>query len=209
MKNLDQIRRILQFAKANDKSYSGKQFEAGYQTLHIDGVELRGQRDPVQRFENLDYEFTGKSVLDIGSNQGGMLFPLASKISSGMGVDFNPNLVNTANKIAKHSGYDNLDFYVFNLENDPLSLLNDFAVTDRFDIVFFLSLCMWLKNWKEILGWIRMNSDACLLETNGNPREQEDQEKEARRLFSTVELINGSSLDDDIQAKRKLFICRS
>jgi SAM-dependent methyltransferase len=207
MSNLGSLRRILSYAKASDNVYAGTPYEAGYQTLRIDGVELKGQRDPVQRLSNIEFDFRSKSVLDIGSNQGGMLFPIAGQIANGMGVDFNSKLVNTANKLARHSGYDNLDFYVFDLESDPLSLLNDFARSTRFDMIFFLSVSMWIKNWKEVLGWIRMNSDACLFESNGKPRQQAEQEDELRLLFSKVKLINERSSDDELQSKRRLFMC--
>ena len=68
---------------------------------------------------------------------------------------------------------------------------------------------MKIKNWKEVLGWIHMNSDACLFETIGKPRNQMRQEEEARRLFPTVELIKEQPLSDNTRDTNRLFLCKT
>ena len=69
--NLKKIINLLNYTKRSSVSYSAGAFDVGYHSFNIEGVELKGQRNPVERFANIPYDFKDKTVLDIGCNQGG------------------------------------------------------------------------------------------------------------------------------------------
>ena len=110
MNDFEKIKNLLTYTVTSGKSYNGRNHETGYHTLKINGQVLPGQRKPGQRLSTVRYDFTNKVVLDIGSNQGGMLFEIADKIKYGIGIDFDPRLVNVANRISNTNKY-NIDFY--------------------------------------------------------------------------------------------------
>lgn len=199
---------VLAYTTQSKKGYRGKGFDTGYHTLKVAGQVYQGQRNPAQRLANVPYDFTNKSVLDIGANQGGMLFELADKISFGVGTDFDYKLINVANKIAQIDNKNNLSFFVHNVDEDPLSLLNDFNKNEKYDIVFVLAVCMWITKWKELMTWVKNNSNHCLFESNGNKQQQREQIEFLNQNFSEVKLINEQSFDDPNQKNRKLYLCK-
>ena len=77
---IKKIMNLLNYTKKSSVSYSAGNFNSGYHTFDIDGHEFKGQRNPKLRFENMPFSFNDLSVLDIGCNQGGMLYSLSDKI---------------------------------------------------------------------------------------------------------------------------------
>src|SRR5574337_1044888 len=71
-----------------------------------------------------------------------MLFSIADRIRSGVGVDYDYKMINVANRIRSYKGTANLDYYVFDLEKENLELLRNFIQSQKVDIVFLLSVCM-------------------------------------------------------------------
>jgi 2-polyprenyl-3-methyl-5-hydroxy-6-metoxy-1,4-benzoquinol methylase len=63
---------LLNYTKRSASAYDGQGYDVGYHSFNINGKQFKGQRDPKQRLSNVNYDFTGKTVLDIGCNQGGM-----------------------------------------------------------------------------------------------------------------------------------------
>ena len=206
MNSTENLKNILAYTKSSNSGYHGKNFETGYHTLEVNGETLPGQRNPLQRLENVPYDFTDKVVLDIGSNQGGMLFALKDVIAEGVGVDYDYRLVNAANALSTHYESTNTSFYVHDLDKDPIQLIESY--TDKqYDIVFLLAVCMWIKSWKETIRWVSQNSKHCLFETNGTKEQQNDQIDELSRYYDNVMLINEKSLDDPKQHNRRLYLC--
>lgn len=207
---IEKILKVLQYTKGH-AAYDGKQFPAGYQTHILAGHVFVGQRDPYKRIAKIPYDFTGKSVLDIGCNQGGMLFALQDKIKWGVGIDYDSRLVNSANRIK--SFYDqayNLDFYVFDLDGEPLDVINNFLKTKKVDICFFLSLCTWVKQWKNVIDYIYSIADVMLFESNGVEKLQKEEIRYLKGKYKRVELISDNSDDDNIEKYkniRKLYLC--
>lgn len=204
--NLDKIKTLLQYTITSGASYNGRNHSYGYHTLTIDNERLEGQRQPSLRLLPLNFNFNGKTVLDIGSNQGGMLFEIGDKISYGMGVDYDSRLVNVANRISKHKNT-NIDFYHFDLENEEFNLLLDLSRTDNFDVIFLLSICMWISRWKELITWVHKNSNHCLFETNGKKDQQQAQIDFLKQTYKSVEILAEESNDDPGQKRRKLVWC--
>jgi SAM-dependent methyltransferase len=196
---------ILNYTKTSGSSYSADRHPAGYHSIELDGRVLRGQRDPQARLAQVPIDWAGKSVLDIGSNQGGMLFALADKLKWGVGIDYDSRLVNAANRIRRSKGVRQLDFFVFNLEQEQLDLVRDLLPEDRVDVCFLLSVCMWIENWREVIDFAASVADTVLFETNG--ARQDEQIAYLRSVCRKVDILAERSTDDPNQQDRKLLLC--
>lgn len=200
---------LLTYTKTNSSSYNAEIYNSGYHTIEIDGKKFQGQRDPSQRLKDIPFTFDGATVLDLGSNQGGMLLTIANQIKSGVGVDFDYKMVNVSNRIRRQKNVQNVDFYVFDLEKENLQILRNFLTTERVDIVFLLSVCMWLANWQQVIDLAASLADNLLFESNGSDNEQADQENYLKSKYVQLITIRSSSPDDPGQQKRKLFLCEN
>jgi SAM-dependent methyltransferase len=196
---------VVRYTAINESSYSAKSFDGAYHTFAIPPFVFRGQRDPSKRLKTIPIDFTGKRILDLGCNQGGMLLHLSNKLLWGVGVDFDPKHINVANRIKSARGVANCDFYTFDLDRDPLDLLLDFLRDDNVDIVFLFALCMWLTKWREVIVHISKLTPVVVFESNGTEQQQNDQLNFLRSLFASVELL-ADRLPDDPQHPRKLFL---
>lgn len=200
-----QVLNLLAYTKTSNSAYNAEKFPAGYHTITLNGEELRGQREPGVRIGLAPVDFTGKSVLDIGSNQGGMLFHIGDKVRWGVGIDFDSRMVNVSNRIKSALGYSTLNFYVFDLEREPLDLIEDFLPDGRADICFLLSVCMWITNWRDVIDFARRHSNAMLFETNGSDQQQAEQIAYLREKYRSVQKLSAESSDDPSQKKRQLY----
>lgn len=208
MNDLEKIKNLLHYTTTSGKAYNGSLYSNGYHSMKIQGIELKGQRNPAQRLSNVSFNFDNQTVLDLGSNQGGMLLYLQDQIKQGVGIDFDHRLVNCANKIKNSQQYTNLGYYVFDLEKEDTNLLLNF-LDNQPDIIFLLSVCMWIKNWKDVCAWCSKNSPKMLFESNGSVSEQENQLQLIKSLYDTVIIINEISDDDPKQKNRKLYYCEN
>lgn len=205
---LIQTSNLLNYSKTSGSFYAASNFPAGYHTLNILGQELKGRRNPKQRLEQAGFDFNNKSVLDIGSNQGGMLFQIKNEIKWGVGIDYDHRMTNVANKITQVESIQNIDFFSFNLENEPLDLINDFLPEKKVDIVFLLAVCRWIKNWREVIDFCAKISDTMLIETNGSDEQQSEQRSYFEKLYSSITPISKNSNDDPERDDRKLYLCK-
>ncbi|MFD1380917.1 hypothetical protein [Fodinicurvata halophila] len=69
-KEIASINNILNYTKTSGSAYSARIHPAGYHTLNILGEKIQGQRNPSLRLQDVPFVFEGKTVLDIGTNQG-------------------------------------------------------------------------------------------------------------------------------------------
>jgi hypothetical protein len=200
-----QIQNILNFTKTSNSHYSAEQFPAAYHTINIKGRQVPGQRDPSKRLASVPIDFHGKSVLDLGCNQGGMIHQVRTLIKWGVGVDYDPRMINAANRIKSVNASENISFYIVDLQNDPLELISDFMPDRKADICFLLSVCMWLKNWQQVIDFAHSKSNSMLFETNGSALQQDQQINYLKAKYSVVNMLSEMSDDDPIQKSRKLF----
>jgi hypothetical protein len=200
-----QIQNILNFTKTSNSHYSAEQFPAAYHTINVNGRQVPGQRDPSKRLASVPIDFRGQTVLDLGCNQGGMIHEIRSLIKWGVGIDFDPRMINAANRVKSVNASENISFYILDLQNDPLELISDFMPDRKADICFLLSVCMWLKNWQQVIDFAHSKSNAMLFETNGSPLQQNEQINYLRAKYSVVNMLSAISDDDPIQKFRKLF----
>lgn len=200
-----QIQNILNFTKTSNSHYSAEQFPAAYHTINVNGRQVPGQRDPTMRLASVPIDFRGQTVLDLGCNQGGMIHEIRSLIKWGVGIDYDPRMINAANRIKTVNASENISFYVLDLQNDPLDLISDFMPDRKADVCFLLSVCMWLKNWQQVIDFAHSKSNSMLFETNGSPLQQDQQINYLKAKYSVVKMLSEMSADDPIQKFRKLF----
>jgi Methyltransferase domain len=201
-----QIQNILNFTKTSNSHYSAEQFPAAYHTINVNGRQVEGQRDPAKRLASMPIDFQDQTVLDLGCNQGGMLHQIRTLIKWGVGIDYDPRMINAANRIKSVNASENISFYILDLQSDPLDLISDFMPDQKADICFLLSVCMWLKNWRQVIDFAHSKSNSMLFETNGSPLQQEQQINYLRAKYSVVNMLSEISDDDPIQKFRKLFL---
>lgn len=203
-----QFRRIqnaLNYTKTSGSIYAASKFPAAYHTLYLNGRRLPGQRDPLRRLALFPIDFKGKSILDVGCNQGGMIHPLSAQAKWAVGIDYDPHMINAANLIKDAMGARNTAFYVFDLQKEPLELISDFLPEERADVCFLLSVCMWLENWREVIDYAQMHANSMIFESNGTPKQQEEQIAYLRTRYGSIEMLADSSEDDPTQKNRKLY----
>lgn len=203
-----QVMNLLNYTKTSGTPYAAKSKPAGYQTIDLGDVELRGARNPRERLAVVPLDFDNKTVLDIGCNQGGMLFELADRISHGVGIDYDHRMVNVANRIRSYKRTDRLDFYVFDLAREELSLIGDLLPSGRVDVAFLLAVCMWIPNWRQVIDYVQSISDHLLFESNGTPRQQKEQVAYLRARYDRVDYLAHGS-DDEHNKTRQLYLCSS
>jgi SAM-dependent methyltransferase len=208
----EQVLRVINYALGKKRATFGHGFKSAYHTTKIGGKEFRGQRDISKRFENIDYDFNDKVVVDFGCNMGGMLHHISDQIEYGVGIDYNSKVVNAANMISASNNVKNINFYTFNLDSEDVNEIDNFVLGKKVDVCFVLAIALWVKNWKKVVKYSHKVSDTLIYESNGKDEFQEKQREYLESLYSDVKLLAEKSLDDnrkDADAKRRmLFICR-
>ena len=201
------ILRLLDETKTNKQWYNDRGLLAGYHSVNIDGEEFKGQRDPQMRLAKVDYDFSGKRVLDVGCSNGGLLQCLSSKISYGVGIDFNSKCINAANALKAAKGFDNLHFYCFDLDKEDLSLISSFLLGESVDICFFLNISLWVKNWKNAFRFCTEISQTMLFEAHGSDAQRKEQVEFIQSIYSNVKPLSLESNDDPTYSAREMYIC--
>ena len=200
------LKNLTNYAKASDSSYSAHDYEFGYHEMRFGNRVLPGRRNPVKRLELLSLDLSEKSVLDIGCNQGGMLFGIEAPIKWGVGLDYDKRMINLCNFQRSAGKVDNIDFYVFDIDSDPHGLILDFLPEPRVDVVFLLSVCVWVEKWRELVDLCSDISKAMVFESNGTDAQQEEQIAYLRTKYANVRQLTEASNDDPKQKKRKLYV---
>ena len=206
--NTRRVLNLINYTKQSKTSYSADIYENAYHTIELDGIAFPGQRNPRKRLESIPFDFTNATILDLGCNQGGMLFTLSDQIEYGIGLDYDKRMINAANRLRSHRRINNLDFYVFDIDQEDHALIDNFLQNEKIDIVFILSVCLWINRWQSIIKKSAQISEYLLFESNGTSLQQDDQEAYLRRIYRIVNKIMDSSPDDPLQKQRRLFLCR-
>jgi hypothetical protein len=174
--------------------WSNARMKYGYHSFNLHNINFQGQRNPKMRLDLMRqfYKFENKCVLDLGCNNGGMLFHLP-EIRKGLGVDFDTNCIDAAEIIKTELKiYDHLEFMQQDLNNCDLSNL---LTENKPDVVFLLSLGSWVKNWPQLYTTVLKNTPTIILETN-NSHEGKAQLDHFTSANCQIQLISSQSLDD-------------
>lgn len=191
--------------KSSHASYKASQYINGYHPFYAEGrLIYPAQRNTATRMGHIDLNFNGLRVLDLGCNQGGMLREVAAKIKQGVGMDYNRKLINVANLARRIAGYDNLEYYTFDLEMDDPEIIQA-ILPGEIDVCFFLSMCIWVKSWPRWIAWISKHSRHLILETNGSETQQHEQITVAKKYFKSMKLLSQFSDDDPRMKHRSLY----
>lgn len=203
----ESVLKVLDYTKTNKKWFDDKDLVAGYHTVSILGKKFKGQRDPEIRLKKMDYDFTGKRVLDVGCSNGGLLHALTEDIKFGVGVDFNAKCINAANALKAINCRNNIHFYTFDLDKEDLSMLNHFVLGEQVDVCFFFNISLWVKRWKDVFSLCANLSRTIIFEAHGNDAQQEAQLQYVKSIYQNVSLLSEQSDDDPTYAKRKMYLC--
>lgn len=199
---------VLGYTKSSGTTYSAKEYPAGYHQIKINGETFAGQRNPHDRLNQIPYDFRGKSLLDIGCNQGGMVFSLQDKVKWAVGIDFDHRMINSCNLIRSEYGINNTSFYVLDIDEDPHDLILDFLPERSVDVVFLLSVCMWVDKWREIIRFSARISDLMVFEANGTDAQQSEQIAFLQNIYHDLTILAKTSEDDPKQKQRQLVIAQ-
>jgi hypothetical protein len=177
MKVTEILNKIKKINKENRKG-----LETQYHTVFLD-KKYKGSRDPADR-HIFPYCFYNKKVLDIGTNLGSMLFYLGTKPKKGLGLD-RPYIIDITKDINNYHGYKNLEFRSMDLINDPTLYT---LIKEKWDITFYLAMCIHLSNNEEIIKHIGENSKSLLFEinTNGNTITRKNQIEIVSKYYNYI-----------------------
>lgn len=201
-------RRLINLINYGKTTFSSDfSFEGGYQTVKLSDEILEGRRSPEIRISDINLNFKDKVVLDIGCNQGAILFHLAEQIKFGFGVDYEEKMINCCNALKRYNDNQNLDFFYFDLDNDPHELLLDLCPFPQIDVVFLMAVCQHIQSWRSLISFIAQNSKVLVLETNGTDEQQACQIRSVKENFKKVNIIYQKSRDDF--AQRTLLIAQN
>jgi len=107
--------------------------------------------------------FKGKTVLDIGSNNG--MFSLKAAESGAkkvVGVDWNTGVL-LSRRLAKEAGLNNVTFCRIDLNRSDFYT----RMTDDFDVIFFCAMLRHIKDKPKMLEWIDIHCrERLIFETN-------------------------------------------
>eukprot|EP00039_Didymoeca_costata_P007317 m.98467 g.98467 ORF g.98467 m.98467 type:complete len:340 (+) comp13638_c0_seq1:841-1860(+) len=181
-----------------------------YNTIKISPTcIIRGQRDPSIRHKLLEYNYTGKTWLDIGANSGGIIF---SAITMGLipkraiGLDYDRVMVETARNVSVLLNVSKVvEFHRANV------LKGDHEHhKDHYDVISLFSINMWVSNFLEVASWAAEHADTVIMELNGD----------IALMLNTVQKLNNicakleDKTDDDHTTcprsdcqSRRLYIC--
>lgn len=168
------------------------------------------QRDAARRLNQFglgEAEVRGKRVLDLGSNNGAMLFELANFApATGLGVEYDGEKVDLARRIAAFAGLSNLEFRQADV--DELEA-NDLG--PPFDVVLCLALEGHVRKPRrlyELLGELTRGELYFEANASTKPAEVESQ----LRAAGFADIRNLGVCDDDIvprNNRRPIFTARS
>jgi hypothetical protein len=179
-----------------------KDFPAGYHSFDIFGFYSLGQRNNSTRIDILERHLTlhGRSIVDLGSNTGGMLYHWPSP-SHAIGIDFDKRAIFFAKLLKYIIGKQDIEYasrFKFRRQDlddfDSGYLMNQFKKY-RVDTVLLLSIGSWVKNWRELYTYVASFGVEIILETN-NDKEGEAQIQHFKNLNMRIKLLSENSNDD-------------
>jgi hypothetical protein len=152
-----------------------KKRKENYQSYYIDGEEIGGARNTVERMElmNIPENMKDLTILDLGTNLGSICCESWKRGARMiMGLDYEKDYIECARDLARHNGY-NINYMVKDMTkvNDiSIYIKSFFEPTKRpINIIFALSLYKHIKGMLfEVLD--RLSWHTCIIESNNAPQ---------------------------------------
>jgi len=155
-----------------------KERKENYQSYYIDGEEVVGARNTMERMKlmGIGKDMTDVTVLDLGCNLGAIACESWKRGARWiMGLDYEADYIECARDLARHNGY-NINYMVKDLtkvDDTVIYIKSFFSKTKRpINIIFALSLYKHIKEKMfEVLDQLKW--DACFIESNNAPQGEE------------------------------------
>lgn len=180
--------RIIQYSRQVRDKEADHGLPIPYQSIDFGVFDFPGLRDTYRRLNFLPIDFKGKTILDIGCSLGGFLFSLSPALRWGVGIDIDWRSINVCQKLKSVQSVSNLDFYVYDIETQPLSLIAQFLPEPAVDIVFIMRI-MSDDGLSQVLEYAAGISKAIVFEPIYSHPAREIELAKLRSLFSSVEVI--------------------
>jgi SAM-dependent methyltransferase len=162
-------------------------------------VAQRRTDSRLAKFGVREADISGKTVLDIGSNIGGILFELQKfRPRRCEGIEFDSSKVSVARRVAAYNGLNNTVFQQRNIDNTSSQ-----DIEEMFDVVFCLAVIEHVERRQhlyDLLGQVTRN--VLFFEGNAATDPQEVIASLRKAQFSEVEYLGFS--DDDCLARNNV-----
>jgi 2-polyprenyl-3-methyl-5-hydroxy-6-metoxy-1,4-benzoquinol methylase len=118
---------------------NAKRIYASFRLPYLEVTPKEAQRNSERRIENFDMRrelFEGRSLLDLGSNVGGMVFEIQKfDPSRTVGIEYDQNKVTVARHVVKYTGIKGVRFEQLDIDTLTLEQLGG-----KYDVVFCLAI---------------------------------------------------------------------
>lgn len=177
-----------------------------FSTPRFSVAREEAQRDAgrrLQRFGIVPDQVRGRRILDLGCNNGAMLFQLSNYAPArGLGIEYDPEKVQLARRIAEFAAVENLEFRVGDLDQMQAA-----DIGGPFDIVLCLAIEAHVKDPAHLYELLAATTRGNLyFEANASTPPDDVRAKLQQAGFSKIEHIG--ICDDDIvprNNRRPLF----
>lgn len=132
--NFDKNRKIRKdLSLINNKNDNFFDYGVGYYYQSSDKLGLRGLRDSLFRKKQINIEelTIGKRILDIGTNTGFLLFEFENNFKYALGIDYNPKLIDIANRSKDYLKINNIEFKTQDFQSCEIN--------EKYDIILSLA----------------------------------------------------------------------
>lgn len=209
------FKRRLQESSESFKISDGRHFLRTKNIIYCSfkGPKISFARDECQRDAQMRFNkflskgdsLAGKTVLDLGSNNGAMLIHSTNfEIGSGLGVEYDLDKVELANDLAEFNGLANLTF-----KQGDIDEINERDI-GCFDVVFSLAIEKHLKDRASLYSLLgKITSELLFFEGNAGCDLDEVKALLSKAGFRKFDLLG--NCDDDIRKennKRPMLIAR-
>lgn len=183
-------------------------FYCSFSTPNFSVSKEESERDSQKRFERFGINrknIKDKTILDLGSNCGAMLFQASNySIKNGFGIEYDADKVILSNKIAVLSKLDNIQFVQGDIDK-----LNDSNI-GIFDVVFALAIEAHVNNREHLLQLLsKITKETLYFEGNSKCDIKYISEKLMKYGFDEIKQLG--FCDDDINPKnnkRPMLVAR-
>ncbi len=168
------------------------------------------QRDARRRLEQFGLRaesVRGKRVLDLGCNNGAMLFQISNyEPALGVGIEYDPEKIDLARRIASFAGIERIEFRVGDLD-----ALDALAVGGPFDVVLCLAVEAHVQDPDHLYRLLAdVTRGVLLFEANASTKPKSVESALAKCGFSDIRHLG--TCDDDIvprNNRRPIFQARN
>lgn len=167
------------------------------------------QRDAAQRLRRFGITealVSGRRVLDLGSNNGAMLFELSNfRPALGLGIEYDAEKVDLARRIAAFAGLDSLEF-----RQADVDMLEAGQLGAPFDVVLCLALEAHVRNPRHLYALLgEVTRGSLYFEANASTKPKRVESELAAAGFTDVRFLG--TCDDDVvprNNRRPMFTAR-